>query len=289
MPETIQSITSKRLVPIVVDALANAPSDYRDAACGFLANLVISESARLQIGSYESSISSLLAVLGSATSSVDARKCSLTALKLLATGNDDTKTEITRLGGIEKGIELLKMSNDVTIADSGLRLLGELIKDNKANAQVLADAGGFDLVTYEMGKHPNLPYIQASCCGVLRHLPVENVEQAKCTTDLILAAFKKNKEDKMLQFEGCHVMLQNCCHFPAIAKLLQSKGVSPVTSDKRSSLRQKVEQRVHDTSQEAKQTCATDNGIVNNGNNSADSSRDIDSIIQSKPQNNARH
>ena len=285
MPETIQSITSKRLVPIVVDAIGFAPPDYRDAACGVLANLAISESARLQIGSFKSSVFSLLAVLGSATSSVDARKYSLTALKLLATGNDDTKTEITRLGGIEKGIELLKMSNDVAIADSGLKLLGELIKDNKANAQVLADAGGFDLVTSEMGKHPNLPYIQASCCGVLRHLPVENVEQAKCTTDLILAAFKKNKEDKMLQFEGCHVMLQNCCHFPAISKLLQTKGVFPITSDKRTSLRQKVEQSVHDTSREAKQTCAADNGIINIGNNSADSSRDIDSIIQSKPLN----
>ena len=283
IPETIQSITSKGLVPIVVDAMACAPSEYREAACGVLANLAISESARLQIGSYKSSVSSLLAVLGTANSSVDARKCSLTALKLLATGNDDNKTEITRLGGIEKGIELLKMSNDVAITDSGLRFLGELIKDNNANAQALANAGGLDLVTSEMGKHSNLPYIQASCCGVLRHVPVENVEQAICTTNLILAAFKKDKEDKMLQFEGCHVLLRNCCHFPSIAKLLQSKGVFPITSDRRSSLRQKVEQRVHDTSQEAKKICAADNGIINIGNNSADSSRDIDSIIRSKP------
>jgi hypothetical protein len=279
LPETIESITSKGLVPIIVDPMMCAPSEYLEAACGVLANLAISESARSQIGKYEPSVSSLLAVLSIANASENACKCSLTALKLLATGNDDYNSEIIRLGGIQKGIDFLKASDDVALADLALKLLIGLSKDNKANAQVLADAGGFDLVTSEMSRHPNLPYIQASCCEVLRHLPVENVEQAKIVTKLILAALKKNREDKMLQFEGCHVLLQNCCRFQEIAKLLESECIFPFTSDRqRSSTRQKMEQHVDLSNQDARQKVT--------GNDSklpAGSFRDIDSIIRSKP------
>jgi hypothetical protein len=280
LPETIQSITSKGLVPIVVDAMTGAPSEYLEAACGVLANLAISESARSQIGMYAPSVSVLLTVLGLTKASENARKCSLTALKLLATGIDGIKAQIIHLGGIQKGLDLLKTSNDVALVDSALKLLAGLTKDNKANALVLADAGGFDLVTSEMSKHPNLPHIQASCCEVLRHLPIENVEQAKLVTELILAAFKKNRDDKVLQFEGCHVLLQNSCQYEAISKLLQSKRIFPISSDRRrSSSRQKIEQHFDETNQEARQTLATGNVFKI----SAGASLDIDSIIRSKP------
>ena len=241
---TVQSILLQdSFVPIIVDAMVDASSVYLDAACGVLVNLALIESARSHITNYQSSISSLLTVLESNTSE-EACKCSLISLKLLSAGNDDTKAEIVSLGAIGKGVDFVKSSNDDALLDSGLKLLSELIKDNTVNAQLLADLGGFDLVTSKMSKSSstklkvvvngksidtNVPYIQASCCGILRHLPIESYEKAECMSKLVLAALNKNKDNKLLQFEGGHVLLKYCSHFPAIAKLLQPKSDTPTS------------------------------------------------------------
>ncbi|KAL7541581.1 hypothetical protein ACHAXR_011047 [Thalassiosira sp. AJA248-18] len=292
--DTIDLIISKGSVPAIVDAMVCATSedtDYLEAACGALANLAINERAREHIARYGASVPILLRVLYPGISA-DACKCALNALKLLVTGNHENKVKIANLGGMKTVMNFLKPHNDVALVCAGIRLLAELTKDIKNNAIQLIDAGGFEFVTSQMNKHPNLPYIQASCCGVLRNLPVILVDEANGAVSLILTMMKKHKEDKMVQFEGCHVLLKYCSQFPTIAKSMQSKGTFPFASDVRSSKRkwvptskrQTVEQSSDGASQEAKQTSATNNGAVPNDNtHSKGNSSEIDFIIKSKP------
>ncbi|KAL9191156.1 hypothetical protein ACHAXT_000862 [Thalassiosira profunda] len=237
--EAIDLILSKGTVLIVVDALAAASpldTEFVEAACGVLANLAINETAREQIGSYESSIPSLLKFVGSSAS---ATNCSLLALKLLAMGNDENKAKMVGTGGVKAVVELLASITDLDEIDAAVKLLEELAA-HKDGAQKLVDAGGIEFVASVMGKHSALPSVQASCLGILRHLPVSDAEdQANSTSGLVLSAMKSHKVDRAVQFAGCHVLLRHCSQFPTFAESLNSKGVFPLSSDVRSSRRKR--------------------------------------------------
>ena len=239
LPETIRLVVSSEVAFTVVDGLSENidDADYVDAACGVISNLAINEDARSNIGRYTPSIRSLLTILGPDTSE-DAWKSSMNALKLLATGNVDTKAKIVCHGGIKKVIDILQTCQDADISHLGLQLLAELCRDDEDIANRLAESGCLNLVTNQMRKQPDLPFIQATCCGILRNIPIGNSDQAKCTTELILAAMEKHGEDKLVQFEGCHVLLRHCCRFASISEYLQSKVLCKAKANARPMRRQ---------------------------------------------------
>ena len=290
--ETVDLIVSKGTIPLIIDAKLNASSDdtdYLEAACGVLANLAINESAREHIGSYGTSVSTLLTVLGPGMSE-NACKCAMNALRLLAMGSEEVNTKIGSLGGIKTIVAFLTPSNDVALVDAGMRLLVELTQNSSAgNVRQPADTSVFEFVTNKMSKHPSLSFVQASCCGVLRNIPVKDVDQANSTVSSILEALKNHKEDKVVQFEGCHVLLQYCSQFQTIAKTLQSKV--PSTADVRSSKRkrglpsklQKVEESSGEVSQEAKSSSPTKIIAISDAADTISNSSEIESIIKSKP------
>ena len=192
-PETIKLIETKGIVATVIDAMTTATaeeSEFTAAAVGMLANLSINEDAREHIGQYESSIPTLLTVLG--PDNVDTCKCSLNCLKLLATGHADFKAKIVKLDGITRLHDFLVLTTDSALADAGLRLLAELTKNDSDNSKILAECGGFDLVRQAMATHLESPFVQASCCDVLRNLPPgDQLDQATDITALVLTAMKK--------------------------------------------------------------------------------------------------
>ena len=104
-----------------------------------------------------------------------------------------------------------------------LGLLTELTRNSHDNSAMLMSAGGFEFITNEMSKHPDLSFIQAGCCGILRNLPLRETGEAKAAISLILDAMRNHKEDNMVQFEGCHALLKFCSLFPSLAPSLQSK------------------------------------------------------------------
>ena len=295
--ETIQLFESKGAIPIILNPMNNCKSEeseYLGAACGVLANLAINEDARTYIGGYESTIPTLLSILGP-NLSLDACKCSLTCLKLLAMRNEENKAKIVALEGITLLCNILLVTNDSALADAGLRLLAELTKNNTTNSQLLKDAGGFDLVKTAMSGHVHSPYIQASCCSVLRNLPTE-IDEARDMNVLVLAAMKKHREDKLVQFEGCHLLLQYSICFPTIANWIRSKSLPSISSNVRSSKRklraskhQKVvekETKSDEPMQEAEQNGGDDTQCTESAIEQVqvdELSIQVDSIIKGKP------
>jgi len=234
LPETIELIVSKDVVPLIIDAMGNKANDVEcvTAACGLLANLVIDESAREHVGKCDLTVPTLLAVLGSGTD-MDARKCSLNALSFLATGNDVNIAKIISLDGIKTLMDFLTPPNDVVLADSGMRLLAELTKNSKVNSQTLMDTGGLEFVTNEMANNPDSPHLQASAFRVLRNLPI-GLDKVDATVHLILKSMETHEEDSIVQYEGCHVLMSYCCRFPTgTAEPLCSQEAGPILAHSR--------------------------------------------------------
>ena len=223
LPGTIQLIVSEGIALKIIDSIHEKADDdeYHGAACGLLANLTLDDGAREHIGGYDSSVSTLLAVLGLGAD-VDACKCSLTALKLLASGNVDIKDRIVRQGGMKTTMELLTLHNsDVVMVDSGLGLLSELTNNNSKISQLLLDLEGLEFVTNAMVHHSSSSHVQVRACEVLRNLPIcEN--EVNGAAQLILKAMKY-RADSIVQYAGCRALLHCCCRSPATVELLQSE------------------------------------------------------------------
>mmetsp|Transcript_34391 Transcript_34391/g.72464 ORF Transcript_34391/g.72464 Transcript_34391/m.72464 type:complete len:1592 (+) Transcript_34391:26-4801(+) len=228
LPDATQLVVSKGTIPLIINAIREKADDteYAGAACGVLANLAIDEGAREHISSYETSISTLLMVIGSGID-MDDTKRALNALSLLATDNDDNKAQIVNLGGIKKVMDLMTPPNDVLLVDSAMRLLFELTKNNNENSKLLLEAGGFDLVSTEMMKNSDSPHLQARACAVLGNIPA-GIDKAKDALVLTLASMKKNKEESMVQYEGCKALLKHCCRFPTFFEKLRSEDARQI-------------------------------------------------------------
>jgi hypothetical protein len=287
--QMVELLASKGTISIIFNAMTCAPaedSQYPEAACGLFFNLVSDKSAKQHIGKMAPSIPALLKVLQSGTSN-EACKCCLDCLRLLGEEKDFIP-KIVQFGGMKTILDVLKTTVDVPLADAGVNLLVELMRKNEDNVQQIMNDGGFEMVTSFMRKHSSLSGIQASCCAALRYLPV-SAEQVHETSRLILATMKSHHQDKMVQFEACHALLQYCCNSPSIAKSIQSDGPFPITPDKKSSKRnlgtpseRSVEQSPgpdHDPSQSA----AMKNAALINDD---DSASDIDAFIRNKPLKN---
>jgi hypothetical protein len=228
LPETIRLVVSSEVAFTVVDGLSENidDADYVDAACGVLSNLAINEVARSHVGDYQKSVPLLLTILGPDTSE-DAWKSSMNALKLLATGNVDTKAKIVDHGGIKKVIDYLKQqNNDVVVVDTGLGLLSELASDNRKISRLLFNSGCFDLIKEATAKHSDSPHIQARACELLSNLPID-ANDVKGAIGFTLTSMT-NHRHSFVQYAGCHALLQFCCRFPESAQLLQSKRASPI-------------------------------------------------------------
>lgn len=221
LPETIELIVTKGTIPLVIDAMMDkCDARYLEAACGVLANLAIDENARQTMGDYEPSIPTLLSVIESGID-MDACKCSLNALSLLAKG-DKMKAKMVNLGVISTLMSFLSPINDVSLLDSGLRLLLELSENNEEISQQLLDSGGQRFVVLEMSKNVDSSHIQARACGILGNLPLA-FDKVDGATSLILAAMGRHKEDSAVQFEGSHALLKYCCRYPLTAKSLKKE------------------------------------------------------------------
>ena len=222
--ETVQQVVSSGITLTIIDSiLAKVDDDeYHGTACGMLANLALDDSGRQHIADYDSSILTLLKVIGLGVE--EPSKCCLTALKLLASGSDDSKDKIVRLGGVKSVLDLLSPKGcDVDLVDSGLGLLSELTKNSSINSQLLLDLDGFECITKTMAFHSSSSYIQVRACDVICNLPIGAKEAARAT-ELILKAMKYRTES-MVQYEGCRALL-HCCHrSPKMAELLHSNEV----------------------------------------------------------------
>lgn len=289
--ETIELIVTSGIVTLMV-TMMHAKSDnaeYLEASCGVLANLAIDERARVHIGNCASSLPALLAVLDPAFDPVmytNACKCALNAVTLIATGNEENKAKIGKLGAVKTVVDFLHTPGNVALLGAGMSLLTELTKSNKDNAQLLIDAGGYEFVISEMEKHKECPNIQATCCGVLRNLPKNSVEQADGAVKRVLSAMQFHKEDKMVQFEACHALIQYCAHFPAIAESMQSKASFQFESDARVLKRKRVpSSKCHDPGPNLG-IPSKEEGEVNGDDGdqrSRDHSLNINAIVKMKP------
>ena len=240
LPETIRLVVSSNIALTIVDELSenmNDP-DFVDAACGFLSNLVINDDARSHVGEYQKSIPTLLSILG-CDITVDAVKRSMNALRLLATGSDVNVAKIVNNGGIQKVIDVLQTCHDAELSHLCLRLLADLSRNDTDIGNRLADSGCMRVVSNQMRKHSDYPFIQATCCGILRTFPTLDAEQAKSVTELTVAAMKKNRDDKSVQFEGCHALLRHCVDFTSVSGCLQSNKRFKAKSNMRPTRRQR--------------------------------------------------
>merc|ERR1712029_901173 len=161
----------------------------------------------------------LLSVLGYGVD-MDSCRYLLNALKLFATGNNAKEKKILCLQGIRKVLTFLTHS-DIVLVDSGFGLLAELTKCDEIYSQMLLEAGGFDWVMTEMSNHTTSSHLQARACEVLRNLPV-GMDKVNLAVNLILRAMKTHTEDRMVQYQGCHALVQLCYRLPGVAEMLKS-------------------------------------------------------------------
>jgi hypothetical protein len=227
LPETIRLVVSSNIALTIVDELSDNMNDpdFVDASCGFLSNLVINDDARSHVGEYQKSIPTLLSILGRDITD-DAVKRLMNALRLLATGNDVIVAKIVDNGGIQKVIDYLKrQNNDAIVVDVGLGLLSELAQDVEISQRLL-DSGCVDLIKKESMKHSDSPHIQARACEMLPNLLIDG-NDIKGAIGITLTAMKNHKHS-LVQYAGCHALLQYCCLFPESIQLLQSKRAIPI-------------------------------------------------------------
>ena len=258
-PDTVELVTSKKVVAITVDAMQGSrDNEFNGAACGVLANLAIDDGARNHIASIEGTIPALLGVLGWGVETdicrYDTRaaifpffsvilanyrllhlvtnRSALNAMALLSTNNATIKESIVKNGGIQTTLDFLTPPNEEVLVDSGLRLLNELAKDNHQNLAALQSAGLKELITAEMDKNAESPQIVSSCFGMLRHVHPKDSLEAKRIAVMALDALKRHPTDVNVQLEGSQALLHLMLLFPEVSAEIQAGLVSSLTLDR---------------------------------------------------------
>ena len=258
-PDTVELVTSKKVVAITVDAMQGSrDNEFNGAACGVLANLAIDDGARNHIASIEGTIPALLGVLGWGVETdicrYDTRaaiflffsvilanyrllhlvtnRSALNAMALLSTNNATIKESIVKNGGIQTTLDFLTPPNEEVLVDSGLRLLNELAKDNHQNLAALQSAGLKELITAEMDKNAESPQIVSSCFGMLRHVHPKDSLEAKRIAVMALDTLKRHPTDVNVQLEGSQALLHLMLLFPEVSAEIQAGLVSSLTLDR---------------------------------------------------------
>lgn len=207
-PETIRVLISSGIAPIILETISKKPNDaeYLAASCGVIANIAINDDAREQIMSFDSAVPTLLSVLEADCKDLEACKCSLNALTLLCSRDDDTKFKIVSSGGIQAVMGLKPPPPNGV----GLALLAELSKDSTKYSQQLYDAGGYDFVIAEMTNNYESAHLQAKACELLSNLRIKNTDQVISAVKLILTAMKNHEHDPTTQYTGSQALLAFC-------------------------------------------------------------------------------
>ena len=214
--DTIDLIVSNGVVPVIVGAMSSqVDTDLVECACGLLGNLAIDEDISKEIGGNSSSIAILLGIL-TANPDECVSKAALIALKRVSTNSEDNVTKMVEQGGVDVALGFLKRrSHDKDLLVTGFGLLSSLTKNKgDSNSQLL------NFAISEMKYNPNLPQLLAGTCSVIRNLSVDDVEQAKVTSALVLAAINRHERDKLVQLEGCQALLNLYIQFPSIVQPL---------------------------------------------------------------------
>lgn len=234
--ETIELVTSLNVIPVVVDGIYSINDDmgFLVAACGLLASLALDEEAKIAISEYVLSIKSLLAVLKLNNIDTDVAMSTLTALRLLLTDNNENKRKIAEGDGIKTVTDFLTAPREVIVAESGLELVAEMIKNNADNCEQLNMCGGIQFVTSLMKGKPRSSAVQAAGCRILCSLstnthrfngapahPIQ-VEVADEALKLVLSVMKSHRNINSVQFEGSRALLHFCTLFPSLSQSLDS-------------------------------------------------------------------
>ena len=223
--EIIELASSLNVIPLVVDSMfSSSDREFLGAACGLLANLAIDEDARMVVSDYVLSIKTLLLVLGLNNIDSEVSMSALTALRLLLTDNHENKCKIAEGGGIKVVADFLTSPREVIVAEGGLELLAELIKNNADNSEQLKRYGGIQFMTSLMKGKPRSSVVQAAGCKILRTLethPIQ-IDVADEAVKLILSVMKSHRNSNSVQLEGSHALLHFCTLFPSLTVSLDS-------------------------------------------------------------------
>eukprot|EP00984_Skeletonema_dohrnii_P012258 scaffold4957_cov115-Skeletonema_dohrnii-CCMP3373.AAC.5 len=229
---TIELVTSLNVTPVVIDGMyANQDMGFLVAACGLLANLAMDEDAKIAISDYVLSIRTLLAILELNNIDADVSMSTLTVLRLLLADNQENRCKIAEVGGIKTVIDFLTAPREVIVAESGLELLAEMIKNNADNSEQLKVCGGIQFVTSLMKGKPRSAAVQAVGCrilcaftnpsyGVSAH-PIQ-VEEADEALKLVMSVMKSHRNNNYVQLASSHALLHFCTLFPTLIKSLDS-------------------------------------------------------------------
>jgi hypothetical protein len=158
----------------------------------------------------------------------------LTALRLLLTDNNENKRKIAEGDGIKTVTDFLTAPREVIVAESGLELVAEMIKNNADNCEQLNMCGGIQFVTSLMKGKPRSSAVQAAGCRILCSLstnthrfngapahPIQ-VEVADEALKLVLSVMKSHRNINSVQFEGSRALLHFCTLFPSLSQSLDS-------------------------------------------------------------------
>ena len=233
--ETLELITSLNVIPVVVDGMySNGDIGFLAASSGLLTSLAMDEEAKMAISDYVLSIKTLLAVLELNNIDADVSMSTLTALRLLLTDNQENKRKTAESGGVKTVADFLTAPREVIVAESGLELLAEMIKNNAENSEQLKKCGGIRFVTSLMKGKPRSSSVQAAGCRILctlvtiAHLsngvsthPIQ-VEGADDALKLVLSVMKSHRNDNSVQLEGSRALLHFCTLFPSLTESLDS-------------------------------------------------------------------
>lgn len=232
--DTIDLIVSIGIVPVIVGAMSSqVDTDLVECACGLLGNLAIDDDISKEIGGNSSSIAILFGIL---TTNPDegVSNSALIALKRVSSDNEDNITKMVEQGGVDVALDFLKRkSHDKDLLATGFGLLSTLTKNKSDNNSQL-----LNFAVSEMRNNPNLPSLLAGTCSVIRNLSVDDVEQAKVTSALVLNAINRHKTDSLVQFEGCQALLNLYIQFPSIVHPLVQQEADPQSPKRK---RRKVE------------------------------------------------
>jgi len=155
----------------------------------------------------------------------------LTVLRLLLDDNQENMCKISEVGGIKTVIDFLTAPREVIVAESGLELLAEMIKNNADNSEQLKVCGGIQFVTSLMKGKPRSAAVQAVGCrilcaftnpsfGVSAH-PTQ-VDEDDEALKLVLSVMKSHRNNNSVQLASSHALLHFCTLFPTLIKSLDS-------------------------------------------------------------------
>ena len=223
-----KAISESQVVPVIVSGLSDEHFDdeFRQTACGLIANLALNESAKATIGRF-GAIHSLIATLN-ATYDVEVKQAACSALKHLALSSSDNQAKIYQAGGLDAAFSAINTTPDDTVLlVAAFGLMKELCINEEEAARDIVRKGGVKIILKAMKENMDIPTLQVAACGVIGYLLYENrdTSRAQKLASAIIDALKNHGDAAVVQIEGCDALLELATQVPAVRKILKRKDV----------------------------------------------------------------